>query len=140
MGWLARQHGLTCDNVEWFEVVEIRGHVHVHAPVGDPPVDPQRVRPIWITVVVSGTAILDSLWLDVRLRDADLVHSDGDGERVPRWSPIAERAAQRDGAGLEIGMVERVPRAAHLDPRPLRAFARTHVFGIPMPNRAHAIA
>jgi hypothetical protein len=28
---------------------------------------------------VSGTVVLDSVWLDVRARDADLVHRDGDG-------------------------------------------------------------
>ena len=30
--------------------------------------------------IVAGTATLDSLWLDVRFRDADLTHSDGPGE------------------------------------------------------------
>ena len=30
--------------------------------------------------IVSGTATLDSLWLDVRARNADLTHRDGAGE------------------------------------------------------------
>ena len=30
--------------------------------------------------IISGTATLDSLWLDVRFRDADLTHRDGPGE------------------------------------------------------------
>ncbi len=33
-----------------------------------------------VTGIVSGTATLDSLWLDVRFRDADLTHRDGPGE------------------------------------------------------------
>jgi len=30
--------------------------------------------------IVSGTATLDSMWLDVRLRNADLTHRDGPGD------------------------------------------------------------
>jgi translocation and assembly module TamB len=33
-----------------------------------------------VTGIVSGTATLDSLWLDVRFRNADLTHRDGPGE------------------------------------------------------------
>jgi translocation and assembly module TamB len=33
-----------------------------------------------VTGIVSGTATLDSVWLDVRLRNADLTHRDGPGE------------------------------------------------------------
>ena len=33
-----------------------------------------------VTGIVSGTATLDSVWLDVRFRDADLTHRDGPGE------------------------------------------------------------
>lgn len=33
-----------------------------------------------VTGIVSGKATLDSLWLDVRFRDADLTHRDGPGE------------------------------------------------------------
>jgi translocation and assembly module TamB len=33
-----------------------------------------------VTGIVSGTATLDSMWLDVRFRNADLTHADGPGE------------------------------------------------------------
>ena len=33
-----------------------------------------------VTGIVSGTATLDSMWLDVRFRDADLTHTDGPGD------------------------------------------------------------
>jgi translocation and assembly module TamB len=34
---------------------------------------------------MSGTAMLDSMWMDVRLRDADLVHRDGDSVAASRF-------------------------------------------------------
>jgi translocation and assembly module TamB len=52
--------------------------------------------------VVSGEATLDSAWTDVRIRDADLTHRDGDATPASRFKGDARLTAGEDNLGFDI--------------------------------------